>query len=167
MRPLSSYKRMALSFGNKLVPFTKFAEEAKLEKTEFSGGKYMEIVMAWMLGYYRASTGSFVDVKMSEELDKAGRDFQIRTYEMIAGIDMKFDKDVDEKALSNNSKQVICVYPTKKGHSSSGRTMTGEEALRRILSAVLYQSTIDNKLNGQIELLAVINEVWAHYSVGW
>lgn len=163
---LSSYKRAALKFGLNGHLFSSFNKAAKLGNTNFPGGKFMEIVMAWMLGYYIHETGVFCYIGINEELDKKfGIDFDITTRDAgNVGIDLKFDKDVD---ASGSSKRIVCIYPNKKGHSSSGRTMTGEEALRRMLSEVFYPGTLDNSLSEREDFLSAINKVWSQYSVGW
>lgn len=165
---LSSYKRGAFTYGAHLGLFSKFYDAAKLEKTEFPAGQFMEIIIAWMLGYFRTITGLYMFVKITEELDKHHKtDFDIKTNDVgEMWIDMKFDKDFDT-SLSTKSWRLVVTYPSKKGHADSGRTMTGEEALKLILSEVFYQDTLDRVLSGREDFISLINDTWDRYSNGW
>ena len=167
---LSDYKNIAVLFGTKRRLFTEFWEEVKLGNTDFPGGQYMEIVMSWMLGYFRGVTGLHLYIIINEIQDKKqGIDFKFKTQDLDGyseSIDLKFDKDEDHDiARSDHNRLVVRVYPAKKGRS--GRTMVGMEALIEVLSVAFNKSTLERSLSGRDDFKATINSVWAKQSKGW
>lgn len=170
---LSSYKIAAFKAGSGRVLFTEFEEAVKLSETEFTGGLYMEIVTAWMLGYFRKVCSVFLFVEISEYLDKKLKiDFNIKTSDtdnLKVGIDLKFDKDeADDKTASGGfMRKVVRVYPHSPGKATSKRTMTGEEALRTVLSVVMREDNLDRALSNRESFIDVINKTWERYSKGW
>lgn len=167
---LSNYKNIAVLYGTKRRLFTEFWEEVRLGDTDFPGGQYMEIVMSWMLGYFRSVTGLWLDITINEAQDKSqGIDFKFKTQDLDGypeSIDLKFDKDEDHDVnRSDHNRLVVRVYPAKKG--KSGRTMVGMEALIEVLSVAFNRSTLERSLNGRDDFKAMINAVWAQQSEGW
>ena len=168
VKSLNSFKVEALKYGTRRILFEDFAADTELWKSSLSSGKYMEIVMAWMIGYFRATCQIYLGVRMAWSLDKIGIDFLFQADGKEFPVDMKFDKDEqDDWHLSNSSHYIARTYPSKKGHSSSGKVMTGEEALKEDLSNVLRPSVLDRVLSGRTEFIQVINNLWAHKSNGW
>lgn len=167
---LSDYKNIAVLYGTKRKLFSEFWEEVKLGNTTFPGGQYMEIVMSWMLGYFRGITGLWLEITINEVQDKSqGIDFKLKTQDLDGypeSIDLKFDKDENYDAnRSDHNRLVVRVYPTKK--SRSGRTMVGMEALIEVLSVAFNRSTLERSLSGRDDFKAMINAVWAQQSEGW
>ena len=76
-RELAKFKRDAFYAGTHKKMFSDFRLEG-LQKTDFPAGKYMEVVVAWMLGYFRKITGLYlkVDIRWEEDLFEA-TDFKI------------------------------------------------------------------------------------------
>lgn len=171
-RTLSQFKIAALNAGSKGVFFSEFRKDSGLWKTDFPAGKFMEIVMAWMLGYYRTATQTWLRVTINEHLDrKEGIDFCIEVKNhgsIFCNIDMKFDKDQDSDwHQSNSSVTVVRTYPSTPGKASSRATMTGVDALREVLSTVLSQEVVDRSLFEKTEVKAILNSVWEKYSSNW
>lgn len=169
-KTLSDFKNIAVLYGTKRRLFTEFWEEVKLGNTDFPGGQYMEIVMAWMLGYFRGITGLWLDITINEKLDKEqGIDFKFKTSDLdyyTESVDMKFDKDeLHDTARSDHNRLVVRTYPTEKG--KSGYTMSGMEALIEVLSVAFNRSTLDRSLSGRDDFKAMINCIWAQQSGGW
>lgn len=167
---LSDFKNVGVIYGTNRKLFSEFWEEVKLGNTTFPGGQYMEIVMAWMLGYFRAVTGLWLDITVNERQDKyQGIDFKFKTSDLdyyTESIDMKFDKDeLHDTARSDDNRLVVRTYPTEKG--KSGHTMVGMEALMEVLSVAFNRSTLDRNLDGRDDFKAMINSVWAQQSRGW
>lgn len=169
-KTLSDFKNVAVLYGTKRRLFSEFWEEMKLRNTNFPGGQYMEVVMAWMLGYFRGITGLWLDITINERQDKAqGIDFKFKTQDLDGYpecIDMKFDKDeLHDTARSDANRLVVRTYPTKKGKSKY--TMVGMEALIEVLSVAFNRSTLERNLSGRDDFKAMINSVWAQQSEGW
>lgn len=167
---LSDYKNVAVLYGTKRKLFSEFWEEVKLGDTTFPGGQYMEIVMSWMLGYFRGVTGLWLDIIINEAQDKGqGIDFKFKTQDLDGypeSIDMKFDKDeLHDTARSDHNRLVVRTYPTKKGKSKY--TMVGMQALIEVLSVAFNRSTLERNLSGRDDFKAMINSVWAQQSEGW
>lgn len=167
---LSDYKNVGVLYGTKRKLFSEFWEEVKLGSTNFPGGQYMEVVMAWMLGYFRGITGLWLDITINETQDKSqGIDFKFKTQDLDGyseSIDMKFDKDeLHDTARSDHNRLVVRTYPTKKGKSRY--TMVGMQALVEVLSVAFNRSTLERSLNGRDDFKAMINAVWANESEGW
>lgn len=164
---LSQFKIAALKYGDQRILFEDFNADTKLWKSSFPAGKYMEIVMAWMIGYFRATCQVYLGVKCSGKLDKVGIDFLFQSGQEVP-VDMKFDKDEqDDWHLSNADHIIVRTYPSEEGHSSSGTLMSGEEALKLILSTALRPSVIERALDGREEFLQIINSLWDCRSNGW
>ena len=169
-KTLSDFKNVAVLYGTKRRLFTEFWDEVKLGSTDFPGGQYMEVVMAWMLGYFRGITGLWLDITINERQDKdQGIDFKFKTQDLDGypeSIDMKFDKnELHDTARSDANRLVVRTYPTKKG--KGGYTMVGMEALIEVLSVAFNRSTLERSLNGRDDFKAIINAVWAQQSKGW
>lgn len=167
---LSDYKNVGVIYGTKRKLFSEFWEEVKLGSTDFPGGQYMEVVMSWMLGYFRSVTGLWLDITINEKLDREqGIDFKFKTQDLDGYpecIDMKFDKDeLHDTARSDHNRLVVRTYPTKKGKSE--RTMVGMQALVEVLSVAFNRSTLERNLSGRDDFKAMINSVWAQQSEGW
>lgn len=167
---LSDYKNLGVLYGTKRKLFSEFWEEVRLGDTEFPGGQYMEIVMSWMLGYFRGITGLWLDITINETQDKhQGIDFKFKTQDLdgyYECIDLKFDKDKDhDTARSDHNRLVVRTYPTKKGKSKY--TMVGMEALIEVLSVAFNRNTLERSLSGRDDFKAMINAVWAQQSKGW
>lgn len=167
---LSDYKNLGVLYGTKRKLFSEFWEEVRLGDTEFPGGQYMEIVMSWMLGYFRGITGLWLDITINETQDKyQGIDFKFKTQDLdgyYECIDLKFDKDKDhDTARSDHNRLVVRTYPTKKGKSKC--TMVGMEALIEVLSVAFNRNTLERSLSGRDDFKAMINAVWAQQSKGW
>ena len=169
-KTLSDFKNVAVLYGTKRRLFTEFWDEVKLGSTDFPGGQYMAVVMAWMLGYFRGVTGLRLNIVINEKQDKKqGIDFKFKTQDLdgyYECIDLKFDKDEDhDTARSDHNRLVVRVYPTKKG--KSGRTMVGMQALVEVLSVAFNRSTLERNLSGRDDFKAIINAVWAQQCEGW
>lgn len=167
---LSDYKNLGVLYGTKRKLFSEFWEEVKLGSTNFPGGQYMEVVMSWMLGYFRGITGLWLDIIINETQDKSqGIDFKFKTQDLDGypeSIDLKFDKDEDHDVnRSDHNRLVVRVYPAKKGRS--GRIMVGIQALIEVLSVAFNKSTLERNLSGRDDFKAMINAVWAQQSEGW
>ena len=119
-KTLSDFKNVAVLYGTKRRLFTEFWDEVKLGSTDFLGGQYMEVVMSWMLGYFRGITGLCLDIPINERQDKdQGIDFKFKTQDLDGypeSIDMKFDKnELHDTARSDANRLVVVTYHTKKG----------------------------------------------------
>jgi len=162
---LSQFKLAAFDYGCNLRLFEEFNNDTKFWQRDYSGGKFMEVVVAWMLGYFRGVTGVHLHMLANFNLDKKGVDFLINR---IFSIDLKFDKDeIDDWHLSNADHVIVRVYPSKKGHSSSGKTMTGRNVLLSVLSIAFRPNVIERNLVGREEFLKILDNLWDKYSNGW
>lgn len=168
---LARFKNGAFKAGVAKTPFDAFADEWELFNTEFSAGHYMEIVMAWMLGYYRTIVGIYLRVKMSFDLDIKGCDFRImkdRRDFFGVDVDMKFDKSPkDDNADLIKSHVVARTYPIEVGHASNGKTMFGVQALTSVLLAVFTADELRKQISGRKLFIKRVNAVWAEHSKGW
>lgn len=163
---LVSYKRAAFKAGLNKKLFSDFKLESNLGKTNFPAGKYMEVVMAWMLAYFRKVSGLFMKVQMFWEEDLyEDTDFKIMSADSgYRRVDMKFDNDYGE---SQNGVYIIHVYPSTPGHADSKKTQTGMEALTSILSVSFETSTLIRAMSGRKDLAALMNAVWQENSEEW
>ena len=164
---LSGFKRLALFAGTSRIDFQEFSHDSRLGNTNFAAGKFMEVVMAWMLGYFRTVTLTYLKIEITEVDDKVyGIDFYFKAPVEVA-VDMKFDKDEkDDKSVSSYRREVVRTYPVLPGKSSSKKVMTGAEALRSILFPVLGQD-VDKMLAERPYLVDTLDKIWDHYSKGW
>lgn len=160
---LSDFKNVAFIMATHRRLFSEFAAKTELVNTKFQGGKYMEIVMAWMLGYFRSISHVYMNVEISEYLDKNFHiDFNFQRGSV--GVDMKFDKDEkDDTHVPSEYVKIARTYPSRPGNSSSKTVMTGVEALRTVLEAVYPPYVIDGTLNSP-EFSGIINALWADRS---
>lgn len=173
---LAAYKNKALEAGSKKVSFKSFKEKTKLAYISFTRGHYMEIVMAWMLGYYRTVTKIYLRVEMSFKLDKQGCDFRFmkdRGDPFGTDVDMKFDKGPkDDDADLIKSHIVIRTYPVVPGKASNKKTMNGMQAVTAILQGAAFTP---DELREQIffsksrkeELVSIINTLWREQTEKW
>lgn len=167
---LSRYKRGALSWGTDMKPFSGYENVACLWATDFPSGKFMEIVVSWMLGYFRSFSGLYMYVEISERLDrKEACDFLVKTRDLgeePEAIDMKFDKlQSADVADVNQDHVVVRLFPERKGRS--GKTETGEQALRKVLLCMYDGNTVKKALSGADLFLREINSVWSRTTRGW
>jgi hypothetical protein len=137
-----------------------------LSNTDFPAGKYMEVVMAWMLGYFRSVTGLFMKVDIDWRADLfEGTDFKIMTNDSVryVRINLKFDKDADDDPRA----VTVCTYPAAPGHADSKKTQNGMEAIHSVLSCVFSEATIIRAFEEREELIGVIMSVWDVNSRNW
>lgn len=170
-RELAKFKRDAFYAGTHKKMFSDFRLEG-LQKTDFPAGKYMEVVVAWMLGYFRKITGLYlkVDIKWEEDLFEA-TDFKIATNDTDfrpVRINLKFDRDGSSDAADFDSRYITArTYPAAPGHADSKKTQNGMEAMHSILSCVFEESTIIRAFEGREELVGIMMSVWDVNSQNW
>jgi hypothetical protein len=131
----------------------------------------MEVVMAWMLGYFRSVTGLFmkVDIDWREDLFE-GTDFKIMTNDSAryVRINLKFDRDASSDIADNDSRYVTArTYPAAPGHADSKKTQNGMETMHSVLSCVFSEATIIRAFEEREELVGIMMSVWDVNSRGW
>jgi hypothetical protein len=158
-KELQRLKRGAFWHGVDGGLFSDYRINSGLMNTDLPAGKYMEVVMAWMLGYFRTMTHLFVKVNIYWRDDLfESTDFVINGVK----IDQKFDDDRYYPGL----KSVIArTYPATPNITK--KTQTGVEALRSILSCVFDKATIERSVSGREDLSAMLNSVWEANSSNW
>jgi len=169
-KELMVFKRKAFKAGLSKKMFSDFRLEG-LSNTDFPAGKYMEVVMAWMLGYFRSVTGLFmkVDIDWREDLFE-GTDFKIMTNDSAryVRINLKFDRDASSDIADNDSRYVTArTYPAAPGHADSKKTQNGMETMHSVLSCVFSEATIIRAFEEREELVGIMMSVWDVNSRCW
>lgn len=157
---LAKFKIAALKSGTRRELFSEFHKSSKLGYTNFTAGHYIEIVMAWMLGYFRAITGIRTDVTISWRSDfYESTDFDIEIGGQRATLDLKFNKPSSADTADTNDKvdYTIRVWPIQKG----------TEALSSVIGLVMPQKNIDWIFSEYPDMAAVVDKVWKNASSNW
>lgn len=157
---LAKFKIAALKSGTRRELFSEFHKASKLGYTNFTAGHYIEIVMAWMLGYFRAITGIRTDVTISWRKDVyESTDFDIEIGGQKATLDLKFDKSssADTADMNDQVDYTVRVWSTQKG----------VEALSFVIGLVMPQKNIDWIFSEYPDMAAVVDKVWKNASFNW
>ena len=157
---LAKFKIAALKSGTRRELFSEFHKSSKLGYTNFTAGHYIEIVMAWMLGYFRAITGIRTNVTISWRADfYESTDFNIEVGGQSVTIDLKFNKPSSADIADTNDKvdNTVRVWSTQKG----------TEALLSVIGLVMPKKNIDWIFQEYPDMVAVIDRVWKSASSNW
>lgn len=156
---LSNFRFNAFKAGMKKQLFSDYRVNSGLLYTDFPAGKYMEVVMAWMLGYFRVTTSLHVwfGTNWRDDLFKS-TDFTINDIH----IDMKFD---DARYHAPRGSIIAETFPAKLGKAE--KTQTGMEALHTVLACVFSESIVKRSLYGREDFATLINSVWESTSSNW
>lgn len=171
-KKLEDFKKEAFKAGLACRLFSDFRVDSGLCETDFAAGKYMEVVIAWMLGYFRTNTGLYMKVSMKWQSDLFdASDFRIVTCDTegeAIDLNLKFDRDaLSDTADDDDRSIVVRTYPIEPGHATSKKTQDGMTAFKSFLSCVLRKSTILRAFKGREDMVAMINSVWETNSKNW
>ena len=167
-KSLSKYKINAFHAGQKGVLFSMYREDSKLWTTELTSGKYMEVVVAWMLGYFYFSTGVNVYVNMRWQKDVFdGIDFVLRYVGEECTVNLKFDRLAESDTADTDTRYDRCVRVYPSVPIVSKKTQTGEEVAKSILCCVLQASVVSKLFSEHPDMTAAFNGIWEKQSRGW
>lgn len=171
-KKLARFKSDAFKAGLSRNLFSDFRIDSGLCNTDFAAGKYMEVVMAWMLGYFRINTGLYMKVGMKWQADVYdASDFRIVTSDTegdAVDINLKFDRDATSDVADTDERSIaVRTYPVVPGHAESKKTQDGMTAFKSFLSCVFRRSTILRAFEGREDMVAMINSVWDISSRNW
>lgn len=167
LKDLARFKQLALKAGINRVLFSEFSNSRKykLYNSNFPAGQYMEIVMAWMLGYFCAISGINLRVYMTWQLDHDGVDFSLKCGFVSKTVNMKFNRPSSSDVADTDDRYDMCIrtWPA----ADAKRTQTGTEALTSILHCVLRMDIIEKVFMDHPDLRAILDETWNKMSVNW
>ena len=89
---LNYLKKATFASGKNLIPFSIFAKQVCLHKTDLQSGKIAEIIIAWMLGYY---------IGITIEHDRRQYDKNIIVFR--CGLDKSFKNNFYVKAMTGDT----------------------------------------------------------------
>lgn len=167
LKSLAVFKQKALKAGVNRMLFSEFSNDRniKLYNSNFPAGQYMEIVMAWMLGYFSTISGINLRVYMTENLDRNGIDYSLKCGYISKTVNMKFNRPSSSDVADTDDRYDACIrtWPA----ADAKKTQTGSEALTSMLRCVLREDVIQQVFVDHPEFKGVIDKTWEKYSTGW
>lgn len=133
---LNYFKKAAFASGKNLIPFSIFAKQVCLHKTDLQSRKIAEIIIAWMLGYYIGITKDNLYVGISNYLDyQKGADFMLKRFRMKRYIQIKFNISIEHDRRQYDKNIIVFRCGPDKSFKNNFyvKTMTGDTVLINLL----------------------------------